>query len=280
MSIGIPKKIHQIWFQGEDQIPNHHKQKVASWKSLHPKFVYRCWDEYDIRKLLMNYYPWFVNQWDSYEHMHQKIDTGKYFILDNEGGFYVDMDVECVKSVSELAEKYNLIVTEYDMNCVKDGFCAPIAVATEFKLWNRPYCNNGIIASTPQHKFWKTLFQMLQTAGPSSGSKSILSKEISIMRTTGPSFFTLAVHHSGCLQDPTTLAAPPEWFEPCSIKQYLNNPIITPNTYAIHRFTLSWVDGSETWVNYLQYAKHHWFPIFMACVVVLALVLIYLLYVK
>lgn len=269
----IPKKIHQIWFQGEDQIPSKHTHKINSWKSFQPNYDYQCWDEYDIRKLLMNYYPWFLNQWESYKYMHQKIDTAKYFILDNEGGVYIDIDVECVKSIDDLLNRFDLLVTEYDMSCNSGEFCIPIGFATEGKLWKRPYVNNGIIASKPKHPFWKKVFKSLQSSRPNGASR--LPKVLEIMRTTGPSFLTENLHNSNAIHSDKTFIAPPDWFEPGSIQQYLDKPHITSNTRAIHHFELTWVDDYASWVKQLQYVKHHWKKFSIAIITAVVVVCFY-----
>ena len=40
----IPHIIHQIWFQGEDNIPKKYPNYSKSWKEMNPKFKYIFWD--------------------------------------------------------------------------------------------------------------------------------------------------------------------------------------------------------------------------------------------
>ena len=276
----IPKIIHQIWYQGEDEIPDKYKVNIESWKMTYPEFEYRFWDEYDIRKLLMNYYPWFMSTWESYKFMHQRIDSAKYFILDHIGGLYVDTDVFCVKSCEDFFNKYDLILTEYDMNAERNSLCLPVAVATLGRHWSGPYCNNGIFASKKGHPLWKSIHSSLIK---SNGAMSAFGKVIEITFTTGPSFFTNVIRDNGYHILESTLVAPPDYFEPVSIKQHtqLNGNIqITPNTYAVHNYSLTWLNRENPWwVYWLLFVKHHWRPVTIAGTV-MVLIVIFVVYRK
>lgn len=54
----IPKTIHQIWFQGEDQIPPNLLEYHESWKTLNPDYKILVWDQTKIEKLINQQENW------------------------------------------------------------------------------------------------------------------------------------------------------------------------------------------------------------------------------
>ena len=62
----IPHIIHQIWFQGEDNIPKKYPNYSKSWKEMNPKFKYIFWDGEKMEKLIKEKYPWFLKRYNEY----------------------------------------------------------------------------------------------------------------------------------------------------------------------------------------------------------------------
>lgn len=100
----IPKIIHYFWF-GMNPIPAEHKKYMETWKQYCPDYEIKLWNEknYDIRQ----------NQY-----MEQAYKVGKYgFVPDyarldiiyQYGGFYLDTDVELLKSLDGL-RKYSAVM--------------------------------------------------------------------------------------------------------------------------------------------------------------------------
>ena len=93
----IPKKIHYCWFGGKEQ-PEDVKRYIASWKKYCP--------DYEIKE-------WNVSNFDIHEndYCREAYEAEKWaFVTDyvrlkalyEEGGFYMDTDVEVVKSLDPL----------------------------------------------------------------------------------------------------------------------------------------------------------------------------------
>lgn len=100
----IPKIIHYFWF-GQKEIPKEHREYIKTWKKYCPDYELKLWNEknYDIHK----------NQY-----MEQAYKAGKYgFVPDyarldiiyQYGGFYLDTDVELLKSLDGL-RKYPVVM--------------------------------------------------------------------------------------------------------------------------------------------------------------------------
>ena len=114
----IPKIIHQIWFQGENNIPEEYPNYSKSWKKLNPEYKYIFWSGDKMRKLIKEKYPWFLKRYDEYPNMIQRIDSAKYFILHQFGGLLPDLDCECIKPITPLIEGKKFLQLILDIICL------------------------------------------------------------------------------------------------------------------------------------------------------------------
>jgi mannosyltransferase OCH1-like enzyme len=147
----FPRRIHQIWMQGEENIPEYGHESIKSWKDNHPGFDYTVWDENEIEKLLELRFPWFVDTWNSFDHMHQKVDTGRMAILYEYGGVAADMDSICKQSLEPLLKKYD--DTNKSLLVAAFPFQNPMEhIAFQNLNLNRKLINNGIQVAKPKAK--------------------------------------------------------------------------------------------------------------------------------
>ena len=107
--MNIPHIIHQIWFQGYDNIPKHLLEYHNSWVEKHPDYEIIVWDEERMNNLV-DEIGWMSDLYYGYEKMIQKIDIIKYVILYYFGGIYVDIDIMCIKPLDELLTSDNDII--------------------------------------------------------------------------------------------------------------------------------------------------------------------------
>lgn len=93
----IPKKIHYCWFSGKE-IPDYLKKCMESWHRFCPDYEIIRWDEsnYDINKNLYMSQAYKAQKWGFVP------DYARLDILYEQGGFYLDTDVELIKSLDEL----------------------------------------------------------------------------------------------------------------------------------------------------------------------------------
>ncbi|MDR0300034.1 MAG: glycosyl transferase [Streptococcaceae bacterium] len=95
----IPKKIHYCWF-GENPIPAKDKKIIETWRKFCPDYEIIEWNEsnYDIHKNKYMEHAYKEKKWGFVP------DYARLDIIYNEGGFYLDTDVELLKSLDELRE--------------------------------------------------------------------------------------------------------------------------------------------------------------------------------
>lgn len=93
----IPKKIHYCWFGGKE-IPEQNRIWMASWKKYCPDYEIMEWNEsnYDISKNPYMYEAYQAGKWGFAS------DYARLDIIYQQGGIYLDTDVEIIKNLDEL----------------------------------------------------------------------------------------------------------------------------------------------------------------------------------
>lgn len=90
----IPKVIHYIWF-GNNDLPEEAIACIESWKKFCPDYEIKRWDESNFDLSSNNY----VKQAYEAKKWAFVSDYARLWILVNEGGIYMDTDVEVLKSL-------------------------------------------------------------------------------------------------------------------------------------------------------------------------------------
>ncbi|MFJ3310980.1 glycosyltransferase [Streptomyces sp. NPDC086549] len=169
----IPSLIHQTW--KDTDLPLEWQKWADSWRLHHPDWGYRLWTDADNRTFLQEHYPWFLPVYDGYPEVIMRADAIRYFLLDHFGGLYVDLDFECLHSVSGILEGRELV-----LGCEPD-------VHTRLLLARQRgfgrIVGNAFIASRPGHPFWAHVHRQLVSA----------HKLPSTLDATGPFFLTRAI---------------------------------------------------------------------------------------
>lgn len=93
----IPRKIHYCWF-GRGEMPQLAKECIASWHKYMPDWEYKLWndDNFDI-----NTTPYTAGAYSAGKYAFVS-DYVRLLALENEGGVYLDTDVEILKPLDDL----------------------------------------------------------------------------------------------------------------------------------------------------------------------------------
>jgi len=154
----IPKIIHMTC-KDKNNISDFYKSNYNSWKKYHTNWDIRLYDDNDLINFCKTNYPSiYTDIMQTYDKIIFKIDIFKMLVLDKIGGVYVDMDVECLKSIDDLVsnDNYNVILgygpfehnSKYDVSLIE---CA-IMISKP----NHPFWNKYVIPSLkPKHKHTK-----------------------------------------------------------------------------------------------------------------------------
>lgn len=95
----IPKKIHYCWFGG-NPLPASAKKCIESWKKYLPDFEIKEWNEQNFD---VNSHPYAKMAYEGRRWAYLS-DVVRLIVVEREGGFYFDTDVELVRRPVELLE--------------------------------------------------------------------------------------------------------------------------------------------------------------------------------
>lgn len=109
----IPKIIHYCWFGG-NELPVSAQKCIETWKKYMPGYTIKRWDESNFNVDIIPY---------TKEAYKQKLyafvsDFARFYILNKEGGIYLDTDVELIKPLDCLVDAgpYMGIEEHYHIN--------------------------------------------------------------------------------------------------------------------------------------------------------------------
>ena len=221
MRILIPKVIHYCWF-GKGELPKLAKECIESWKKFCPEYEIIEGNEtnFDINSNM------YVKQ--AYESKKYAFvsDYVRLYALYNNGGIYMDTDVEVLRNIDEFLENESF-----------SGFETNNTVPT------------GIMGSCKEHPFYKYLLSYYE-------DRVFIKEDGSYDLKTNVETITeyckdkgLKLNNSLQTIDGFTLY-PSEYFCP---KNYKTGKInLTENTFTIHHFSGSWVPKSKKIKNEIK----------------------------
>lgn len=213
--MAIPKMVHYCWFGGKEK-PEDVKKCIESWKQFLSDYQLMEWNEdnFDIERL---------------QYTREAYTAGKYaFVSDvariealyQYGGFYMDTDVEVLKSFNPLLEAQCIL-----------GMEEKEYVATSFMAFEKGH---------PLVKEFLNLYEQL----------SFLDKKGQIIAGTNVAKLTKMLKEKGFVQENHYQKLengiqiyPKEFFSPYD---YINcHYNITENSYCVHYFAVSWMSKKE-----------------------------------
>lgn len=188
-----------------------------------------------LRALCERVDPRYLACYDSYRHMHQKIDFGRCVVLYVHGGISVDMDVEALRpfsSMGDLVDSKRLIVSENSLQ---------MYWLEKKVLGIKRYLNNSTFACASGHPAMKRLIESMIQARESAWMFG--NKFLDIQRTTGPLLVSNALGNAADIQ-----VLPYWYFEPCSIAEGCN---VNPRAILNHKHDATWVSLSSNGLRLL-----------------------------
>lgn len=206
----IPKIIHYCWFGG-GELPAEDKKRIERWHQLCPDYEIRRWDEssYDVTKNQYMYEAYKSKKWGFVS------DFARVDIIYQNGGIYLDTDVELLKRPDDLL-KYNGFFgfeSEDGIN-LGQGFGAekrnPLLKEMLDFYENKKFIVDGKMDLTPSPKFTT---EIMQQNGFSLSNKK------------------QEINHN--------VLFPTEYF--CPRNLITGELKITSNTISIHCFSGSWL---------------------------------------
>ena len=208
----IPKVIHYCWF-GNNPLPFEVKKCINSWKKICPDYEIRRWDEtnFDV------YQNDFIKSAYGSKAWAFVSDYARLKIVYDEGGIYLDTDVELKKSLDELRKN--------------EGF---FAIQQEGH-----YCNTGLgFGAKKENEIVKTMLDLYDDLIYSEENKFSIAcpyLNTKALEKYGYSYSDdVIVIHSN-------LVLPPRFMDPIAPGKNKEN-LLCNDTVSIHHYSASWMD--------------------------------------
>jgi hypothetical protein len=105
----VGTRTFQTWKTTSDLPPD-----FAFWRSTvvskNPDFTHTLWGDAENRAFIAKEFPWFLSTYDGLPGEIYRVDCVRYFYLYVHGGFYLDLDTECLRSLSRLADHAGVLL--------------------------------------------------------------------------------------------------------------------------------------------------------------------------
>ena len=218
----IPKIIHYCWF-GRSEMPELVQTCIASWHTHMPDWEFKLWSEgnFDISSA-----PQYVREAYTAKKYAFVSDYVRLWALEQEGGVYLDTDVEVLRSFDSLLNDTAFIGLEESL-ALLPGTC---------------------VMGCEAHCQW--VKDMLSTYKDAK----FLNEDSSMDMTTNVQRMGVKMVEGGLLHE-RKIQYLPQWglrvythdyFSPITSTRVMRK---TKNTYCIHRFAGSWVDGKKNGIR-------------------------------
>ena len=217
----IPRITHQIWLQGWDQLPEKFHENVRLLRVKNPDYRHMTWDKTSLRTECAKIGPEVVAKFDSFPHLVQKVDLGRFVVLYNYGGVSVDTDMKSLRSIGSTPHLDSA-------DCMISGGAFPLNIVG--------HTNNALIITKPKNPFIEDMISTI--VGAKIDEKSFLSKELYINATTGPQAFQTVVEK----HRENIVFLDSKFYEPC----FSIDPVCKPTEETImdHQHEMSWIHPS------------------------------------
>jgi mannosyltransferase OCH1-like enzyme len=220
----IPRLIHYCWFGGKP-LPALAKRCIKSWKRHLPDYEIILWNEknFDMHAHHYTNEAFVEKKWAFIT------DYVRLYALYHYGGIYMDTDVEIIKPI-DIFLKHSAF----------SSFESPFHIPT------------GLMASAKQNIWIKTLLDDYKNKHfINEGNKPLITNTV-VITAISQKEFGLQIDNSYQVLKGDVHIYPSDYF--CPMNWALEKIEITKNTYAIHHFSGSWIEGKEK-IKYIKFRK-------------------------
>lgn len=193
----IPRTIHLI---SPERTPSRaYSANIGRMQQLHPAWQIHIWDDAAALAIVEDYFPEWKQYFTTRRLTVQKTDIFRVMVTYLYGGFYLDMEMQCLKNLDDLCVHEMVLGVEKTLTreeCIAFDHTYPVRIASY------------MFGSRALHPFWLDLLQaaMLTTHAP-------LVPEPDVLDCTGPVLLTTTYHETKHIYPDIVLLANEE--KPC-----------------------------------------------------------------
>lgn len=218
--MNTPKIIWQTW-KDKKNIPSNLYKYTLLWKKLHPSYKYILLDDGDLRDIIKQTVPQYLNLYDSFTHNIERVDFARYALLYKHGGIYADLDTEPLKNIDVFVEKNKIILG-----------CEPKEHAEKIYKRDRVVCN-ALMISPPEQTFWLDLMRYISDR---------YEHRYKPVDNTGPLAITKFLETSKKYEDQIIITDPCVFFPIVNDGSVSRECNIEKQSYVKHIWQNSWTD--------------------------------------
>lgn len=218
----IPKIVHYVWF-GNAPYPPKVLHCMESWKRVLPDYEFMLWNEktFDVRSSKFTMQAYENKKWAFIS------DYVRNYALSKYGGWYLDTDVEVVKSFNDLLNHRCILSTD------ESGFI-----------------ESAVMASEKGHKFFTEMLQLYN-------SMTFVREDGSLNTEVANTYLQNLLTNYGYTYenkykslDKGIIIFPDDYFHAFSLASGEIHK--TENTYSIHWHTLLWVSKKTRLIKFIR----------------------------
>lgn len=238
--------IHQIWYQGVENLPYRYRVLSDRIKALHPDYEHLIWSEKELSVAVDVLCSVLGDNsirevYDSYPYMINRIDLGKYVILYLMGGLYVDMDMYVVRNMDPLfggnphADRVIVSATaNFYANLLRN-----------LKLVKAPSVNNAVLWAPPRSPAILNIIRECQRRTTTASAKVLfVNKTLYVLYSTGPWVLSKCIERQ--LNDPNGgeyHILDSKYLHSCRENDDLSlslDTLVDRDTFALHLYDKQW----------------------------------------
>ncbi|MDR2954105.1 MAG: glycoside transferase family 32 [Prevotella sp.] len=176
----IPKNIHLVFLSKNEPFPELFTNCMKLIKEYHPSWNIYLYDKDDADRIMKEHLPDFLPAYNSLKYDVQRADFLRLALVYIYGGFYMDLDMFCLKSLDELL-KYQVVLGEEKTICIEEQ--------KSLNLQHRLRIANYMFGGIAYHEFWLSTMKLL-----ASRANIPIESQQDIVDKTGPGLLTDLYH--------------------------------------------------------------------------------------
>lgn len=144
----IPWILHQT-YKTKD-IPSKWQKYYETWRNKGDPWIEMFYLDEDLRNLIKNDYPQFLQVYDGFRHFIEKCDFARYAMMHKYGGVYADLDMEQVRSFKPLLSKGKALMASEPLEHTRGLYKRELVLC------------NACMLSNPGNPFWLGLMNYIK----------------------------------------------------------------------------------------------------------------------